>query len=445
MVAWTLGAGVQVLARHRALRLPNGLDQGYFLQRTWQAAALETPVRTVLNTEQGHGLILGRHFEPILALFVPAIDAWPDHTTLLFGQLILLGLTLPFAWLLARRFLTGGQSVLATWVCLAMPALWQMEAQGFRTMALATPFVAGCLWAASGGRVWWTVLFSLAALSCREEVVWALLACLPWLALWRGRIWPDTTLALAAVCAAWLFLLAMAHGGPSTFWRLGELPTALFERISQSGGASHTSPHGSALFLGSWLGPSVIAALLAPLAALPIYAWWLGIQASSGLAGPEAVHLLGPAVGVMTLVLPLALRRLPKRWVTPLLCGLLVSGGVRFIRHVQPELWAWSQREPHPGGDPWSLMVHIPRDAAVLTEARFLPALAARERIYATEDWPGFPVLAGEFQYALLRSDHPWNGAMASNGYRVSRVCPGVQLWVASPPLVISGPARTPK
>lgn len=426
---WTVGVGVPIAARYRALHIPNGLDQGYFLQRTWQAASLDEPVRTLLNTEQGHGLIVTRHFEPILVLISPWVGLWPDHRVLLLAQLLALGLTLPFVWGLARRLLSGPQAVLATVAWLGMPVLWQMEVMGFRTMALATPFVAGCLWAASSGRVAATLALGTLALACREEVVWALLAALPWLWVWRGRVWRDTTWALAGLCGAWLGLLAAAHGGPSTFWALADLPRELLARLSAPDGATHTSLAGAAWFLGQWLGPASAAALLAPLAALPLGLWWLGIQASSGLAGTEAVHLFGPMAGLMALLLPLACRRLPARWVTPVLGALVLAGGVQVCHRLLPEWQAWRDHTPSPGGDIWWLLTHVPDDAPLLTEARFLPAVAARARVYATEDWPEPDRLDGRYGLALLRDGHPWESHLAATGFREARVCPGVTLW----------------
>ncbi len=432
MTAWCLGAWIPVLARYQALRLPNGLDQGYFLQRVWLASTPDEPIRTLLNTEQGHGLMVGRHFEPILALFVPWVSAWPDHRTLLFGQLVLLGLSLPFVWRLARLHLSGGQAILATWAWLGMPVLWQIEAQGFRTIALATPFVVGCLWAASSGRTIATLLMAIAALACREEVVWALLAALPWVWAWRGRVWRDTSLVLGGVCALWLGMLALVYGGPSTYWRPNELLGGILAGLEPGNVAWHTSPGGALRFMGGWLGPGVLATMAAPLAALPLVAWWLGIQAVSGLAGPEAVHLLAPAAGVMALVLPLGLGRLPRSWVTPILLGLVLWGGIGWTGTGLPQWQAWLEKEPAPAGDVWGLIDHIPREAAVLSEARFLPALAARERIYATEDWREPSVLEGHFEMALLREKHPWRTSLADQGFRVSRVCPGVNLWKPS-------------
>ncbi len=434
-VAWGLGAGVPILDRYRHFQVPNGLDQGYFLQRIWQAGAAEHPVRTLLNTEQGHGLIATRHFEPILALFVPWVTAWPDHRTLLLGQLVVLSLTLPAAWLLARQHLHRGQALLATWAVLGVPVLWQMEAHGFRTMALATPLVAGTLWAASSGRTGWTACLALLALSCREEVLWALIACLPWLWWWRGRTWRDTVCVLAGLCLAWAALLLALHGGPSTFWKLSELPAALIAGLSNTGGASHTSPAGAAAFLLQWLGPGAMSALLAPLAALPLMVWWLGIQVSSGLAGPGAVHLLGPALGALCLVLPLGLSRLPRHGATAVLLILVGWGLWGQVDTVHTVVRVLSHsRELSPAGTTWDLIEQVPAEGALLTEARYLPAVAARTRVYATEDWRDPQGLSGRFEHALLRIDHPWDGTLSDWGFRIVRVSPSSALWSSSVP-----------
>ncbi len=429
-----------MLRRYQDLRLPRGLDQGYFLQRIWQAGDLEEPVRTVLNTEQGHGLVAGRHFEPVLALFVPLVELWPDHRTLLLGQLVLLGLSLPFVWRLARLWLSPALAVLATWTWLSTPALWEMEAQGFRTMALATPFLVACLWGAATGRVLTTAAFGLAALSCREEVVWALLAALPWLWWFRGRTWRDTTWTVAICCLGWLGLLWAAHGGPSTFWRLSELPRQLLDGFVDTHAASHASPVGAIGHLVRWLGPGVLSVGLAPLAGLPVVAWWGGIQASSGLAGPEAVHLLGPAAACSALVLPLALSRLPRPVAGLILIGLMSWGAWAWQKAWYPP-WQTTRAAPA-AGDPWTLIAHIPDDAAVLTEDRFLPALAARARVYATDDWSEPAALDGHYDRALLREDHAWGPHLEEQGFHVVRVCPGAELWVAGS---VDGPLNEPR
>gem|GEM_PF-4361214 len=443
-VAWCLGAGIPVLDRFRHFQVPNGLDQGYFLQRIWQAGALDEPVRTLLNTEQGQGLVAARHFEPVLALFVPLVASWPDHRALLLGQLVVLGLTVPVAWLLARQHLSRRQAVLATWALLASPVLWQMEAHGFRTMALATPLVAGTLWAASSGRRAWTLVLGLGALSCREEVVWALLAAVPWLWLWRGRSWRDTTWLLGGLCLGWVGLLVLVQDGPSTFWKLSELPAAWSARLSQAGGASHTSAAGAALFGLQLLGPGSLAVVLAPVASLPLLVWWLGIQASSGLAGPEAVHLLGPALGTLCLVLPLALARLPPRAVTPALAVLIGWGAWDRSDDVAHLVRTAQERPAAPAGDSWTLIGDIPLDAALLTEARYLPAVAARPLIYATEDWHEPSRLDGHYTHALLRRDHDWTPVLTRQGFRASRVSPGATLWTAASSAA-AAPAVTPE
>jgi hypothetical protein len=439
VVAWGLGAGIPILDRYRHFQVPNGLDQGYFLQRVWQAGAAGEPVRTLLNTEQGQGLIAARHFEPILALFVPLVAAWPDHRALLLGQLALLAMTLPAAWLLAREHLHRRQALLATWAVLGVPVLWQMEAHGFRTMALAAPLVAGTLWAASTGRRGWTLVLALGALSCREEVVWALAACLPWLWWWRGRTWRDTAWLLAGLCLAWGVLLVSTQGGPSTFWKLSELPAALASRWAQVEGAGHTSATGAAAFLGQWLGPGVLSALLAPLAALPLVLWWVGIQASSGLAGPEAVHLLGPALGVLCLVLPRGLSRLPSKWTTSLLVALVGWGLWQQVDTARNVVRILGGAPESPAGTAWDLVDAVPDDAALLTEARFLPAVAARAKVYATEDWHEPTRVDGYYSQALLREDHPWSAHLRTQGLQIVRVSPGTALW--STPS--GAPART--
>ena len=130
---------------------------------------------------------------------------------------------------------------------------------------------------------------------------------------------------------------------------------------------------------------------------------------------------------------------------TPVLCGLVALGTVRWVSDISPKVRAWVDEEPAPAGDHWGLIDRIPDDGAVLTEARFLPALAARARIYATEDWRQPEVLDGHYRYVLLRDDHPWRARIETHGYRIARVSPGVALWTATPPLEIDGPPLTPE
>jgi hypothetical protein len=436
-----LGAARTALGRYREFSQPLGLDNAYFLQRTWQAAFLDAPQRTLLATESGAGVLAGRHTEPILSLFVPLIRIWPAMETLLVAQVFLLSLGAIGAYRIPRTLgLDRASACLLTGAWLLLPGLWAMGTLDFRSFVLAAPLAVCALAALLEGRLGWGAVLLLGTAACREECALLLLGFLPaiW---WHHRPNAKAAQVLVATCGGWILLLVLATGTRWSFATPGE-----FLALVASSGVSGGNP---LFFEGA--GPGLWLALLAPLEAIPLLLNWLAANALSALLNARAAHVFAIAWAGLAWVQAAALKRLwsrtePKlgskramRLSWTIAAGLAVANGVATA----------SQLFPPPALDAeaatWKLLDSAPDDAIVLTQSRFAPALAARPEIYVTEDWPDSDErILARCTFAALQPDHPWSASLEADGFLRAASSPSIWTWRRPGNSTAPGPALTP-
>ncbi|MBI5405292.1 MAG: DUF2079 domain-containing protein [Candidatus Kerfeldbacteria bacterium] len=77
----------------------HAFDLGIFTQAVWHLGRFELPASTVRDVAN----LFGDHFHPIIALFAPWTWIFPADWVLVIGQAILLALTLPASYALARQ------------------------------------------------------------------------------------------------------------------------------------------------------------------------------------------------------------------------------------------------------------------------------------------------------------------------------------------------------
>jgi len=425
----------------REFAQPLGLDNAYFLQRTWQAAFLDAPQRTLLATETGEGLIAGRHFEPILALIVPLVRAAPSMETLLVFQVGLIGFGAVGAYRIGTSLgLDRPVSVLLSWTWLALPGVWAMGTLDFRTFSLAAPLVVCALAALLETRLILGAVLLLLAATCREEVALLYLLAAPALA-WQGRVKKDFRPAwvVAGVGVAWTALVVVLHSEDWGFIQPGELVVQTYDSLGGPGASRALE------MLYGQIGGNLALAVIAPLTSLGILATWLSAGAMQALLNATAVHIFAVAIALMAWVHALFLARiggfLQTRLPTHSRHALRASAGLLFVCTFMGNAHI---RMPTPIDEPdaWQLIRKIPTTSAVLTQSRYSPALATRPEIYVSDDWKdeeGISKLIERVEWVLLPERHNWLPRLEDEGFRWLESKGGVVLLQGPQRLVTPG------
>ncbi|MCK6528304.1 DUF2079 domain-containing protein [Myxococcota bacterium] len=418
VAAFCVVAGAIALTRYWRFEIADSAEHAWFYQRVWQAAFLDRPARTLFSTEHGDGLLAGRHFEPGLALLVPAVRAFPSAATLLVVQALAVGLAAVPAYRIGRR-LTGDTAAAALLAAsfLLLPGTWHVSTHYFRAFTLALPLLLGAWAAAVERRGLATLALALLAASFREELVWVLLAGIP-LAVgrdpgggWRWR----SALALAAVAGGWWLMLHGLRGDVSDFVATGDVVARARDTLRETLTAAKDAEAPGAWIL-PWfrreLGPGLLLAPAAPLAALPVVANWLGFHTSAGMAGPFTYHLLVPALATVPLVQAAAVGRIARgigalagRWgwrpdrargvTSRLLAGALAVGAAHGLWGAAPDPGAHGldllRRREAPAfqqpDTPWAVIRNVPAGAPVMCSHIYAPVLASRPVVYMIEEW----------------------------------------------------------
>lgn len=267
--AWAAAFSWLAVRRHDAF-WTGRFDLGNMVQAVWST----TQGRPLETTDvAGRQFVrLGAHVDPLLAALTPLFALWPAPETLLIAQAVLVSLGAVPAFLLGRRWLGDDRLALAVAaVYLLYPPVQWMTVTEFHPVALATPLLLGCVWAAVEGRlITLTVLAVLAALG-KEQVGLALAVLGLYMALRLGHRRYGAALAVASL--AWVaFALAVViphfnEGRGSTF-------------VARYGGASEggvarallSEPWQAVATVASYDRLGYVAALLVPLALLPLAA-----------------------------------------------------------------------------------------------------------------------------------------------------------------------------
>jgi uncharacterized membrane protein len=242
-------------------------------------------VQAVWSTAQGRPLEttdiageqfsrLGAHVDPILVLFTPLAWTGALPQALLVAQAAIVALgALPAFWL-GRRWLGDDRlAVAAAGVYLLYPPLQWATLTEFHPVTLAAPLLLGCIWAAEERRyATLTVLAVLAALT-KEEVGLALAMLGLWMAV-RG-LGRRYAAVLAAASLAWValaVLVVIPHHNSGQGSEFVDRYATLGPDGEGIARTLLTRPWEAAELLGSYDRLSYLAALLLPLALLPLAA-----------------------------------------------------------------------------------------------------------------------------------------------------------------------------
>ncbi len=444
------------LERHWGFERELGLDKAYFFHRVWQAAFLDAPQRTLLGTETGHGLLMGRHVEPALIMAVPLVRLFPRAETLLLLQAVLVGLGGLAVGRLGMRSLKDPMlAVLCVAAWLSIPGLMLAATEDFRTLTMAIPFALGAWAMLREERLIPGLVLALVAAACREEVAVLMLGALPAMA-WPGkprRRWAAAG-ALLAVSVAWLLFLRLGLGRVSDFFGGGDLWEGLrlaFGSAAEGGGWARTY----AVQFGTLTGPSLLALPLAPLAALVVLANWFGATATSGYVSTDAYHLWAVALAGMGLALVGAAAKLERwRWPARIALAAVVVANLWWM-HPEIRGRALQAHRTFSGATapsqrtntPWTVIRAVPPDVPVLSDARYVSMLADRPVIYATDDWHHAQErawLTGAVEHAVLPDFHDWVPLLEEAGFERAMISGGALLLVRAEPAPHIETVRTP-
>ncbi len=443
------------LERHWGFERELGLDKGYFFHRVWQAAFMDDPQRTLLGTETGHGLLMGRHVEPGLLLALPVVRLFPRAEAMLLLQVVLVGLGgLAVGRLGLESLKDKASAVLCVAIWLTMPGLLMVSIEDFRTLTMAIPFALGAWAMLREQRLLPGLLLALAAAACREEVAVLMLGAVPAMA-WPGqprRRWAAAGV-LAGAALAWLIFLRLGLGRVSDFFTGGDLWGELTRAFGSAEGGGWAWAYAE-----QWAdlaGAALVALPAAPLAALVVVGNWLGSTATSGYVSGNAHHLWAVGLAGMGLVLVGAASHLERwRWPCRIALGLLLVGNLVTMpaehrgRALLAHRTLTGATAPSERSDtPWEVIAAVPPDVPVLTDARYVAMLADRPVIYATDDWhdPSDRAwLTTAVEHAVLPDFHEWVPLLKEAGFEVTDEGGPALLLERTEPAPRLGEVRTP-
>ena len=368
----------------------SAFDLGIFDQAVWHMSRFEAPASTI----SGFSNILGDHFYPVIALFVPLYWLLPRPETLVVAQAILLAASLVPVFLFARDRLPRGPALALT---VAYGLFWGMqETMAFDVHEMAfAPLAVACAVLALDRRRWTMFWIAAAALVLiKEDLIPFLTGAGVYLVL-NGEVRRGVALTVASLIA---FAVVVGLVVPS---------------FNDAGVYNHASSYGE-LLGRPWLIP---AAMVTPAAKLETAFMWLAPFLFMSLWSPLVI-----------LAAPIAAERLlsssPTHWATifhysaplaPILAMSAADGLGRLTRRITATQSVTAGRRfvtgivatvvllcaILPGGLPlWRLfraahyldtasdqegrlvVAMIPDDATVVAQAAIVPHLSQRPVIH---------------------------------------------------------------
>jgi len=378
----------------------NAHDLGVMSQAAWNTLH----GRFVEETSFGQPLSrLRGHVEPVFLLLALAYAVRPSANTLLVLQTVVIALGALPAYALARhRLRSAAAGVVFALAYLLFPALEAANLTEFHPVALVAPLFLAALYFLQRRRYAWFLLFTLLAVSCKEDM--ALIAVLLGLYVavtqkqWRLGLGLAAAGAIWFVLAVYVIIPAFSPGG-----------NVLFERYAELGG----SPQGVLRTLLTRPG-DVLSSLLAP-ARLGYVGGLLAAVGGLALLDPALLLLAAPSFGINLLsnyptmysgishysapIVPFVIvaaiggaswlvekagaRRRQVVLIAILAWVLLASLGYHRWQGFSPlsGRWRWPQLTAHARLLP-RFLAQIPADAAVSTQPPLYPHLSTRQRLY---------------------------------------------------------------
>jgi len=422
------------IAKSKALMPEWGFDVTFFHNLLWNISAGQG-YRQSASYHEPPGMFNETHFEPIFVLAAPIYKLAPSLDTFYAVQS---GLLAAGAWGIYRiarsaggrpwGAATGGLIYLLWW------PLWRMAMADIRPLLWAIPFLLLLVAALRESRRFEIFLWAGLACLCREEVpilVGAVLAA-SW--IWQG---PAASLrrrvALRAAACVAVFVVAtyFLRSNPNFYIRPLYWLQTLFGTVDADAamaGYGHDSQdllNTRLRYLGEWLVPAGLGALLAPellLASSPLFIYLFTRQDEwASWEGPY-IHWCAPALALFAAAAALGWTRalsspkLPRALAPILLSAVLLAecavlfghpgfvgnaessnlgwdrSTARWDRHIDAEIAPWRTRQAYVT-EAHRLVALVPRDASVMVDdgrgdrgeiqASLIHLLSGRDHVYS--------------------------------------------------------------
>ena len=399
------------VTRHFAFAT-HALDLGYYVQLVWNLARAAGPY---VSLPEMHAW--GDHLSPIMYLFVPGYWLAPGPVLLLVAQSVALALGGFAVFGLARARLGDERPAAAfALLYLANPSLHGINVRDFHAAALAIPLLLAAFWAVEAGRPWLALLAAALTLLCREDAALPVIGLGTWIALAHRR-WVMGTLtaaaALAVLAADVRFIIPAYRGEPySHLGRYAHLGGSIGEIVI--GALMHPLRTLGTLLTGRRA--VYLAAMLAPLAFLPLLGGWdlVGVlpALTQNLLSADPI-LYGFRAQYQSFVLPFLVlaavggygrlaRRRPGTWPVAVLVLAMVASLALASRTVNQLAVArfWPDGEKRAA---YRVLARVPPAAAVSAQDPYVPHLSLRPLVFV------FPVGIEKSDYVLINLDtYPW-------------------------------------
>ena len=390
----------------------HALDLGYYVQLVWNLARGAGPY---VSLPEMHAW--GDHLSPIMYLFVPAYWLAPGPVVLLVAQSAALAVGGFAVFGLARARL-GDERPAAAFALLYLvnPSLHGINVRDFHAAALAIPLLLAAFWAVEVGRPWLALLPGALTLLCREDAALPVIGFGAWMALAHRR-WVAGGLTAAAAAAVLMvdvrFVIPAYRGAPySHLGRYAHLGGSIGEIIT--GALLHPLQTLGTLMTGRRA--VYLAAMLAPLAFLPLLGGWdlIGVlpALTQNLLSADPI-LYGFRTQYQSFVLPFLVlaaiggyarlaRRRPGPWPVAVLVVATVASLALASRTVNQLAVArfWPNPDKRAA---YRVLERVPAAAAVSAQDPYVPHLSLRPLVFV------FPVGIEKSDYVLFNVDtYPW-------------------------------------
>jgi uncharacterized membrane protein len=434
VVAYALLFSFVTVTRHFTFAT-HALDLGYYVQLTWNLARGAGPYVSLPEMNAW-----GDHLSPIMYAFVPAFWIAPGPVVLLVAQSAALALGAVAVFGLARTRLGDERPAAAfALLYLANPSLQGINVRDFHAAALAIPLLLAAAWAVEAGRPWLALAPAALTLLSREDAALPVIGLGAWMALGRRRWSPGAIAAVGALAVLALdvrFIVPAYRGEP--YAHLGR-----YAQLGDSLGAIISTMLLHPLrTLGLVLTTDrlvYLAAMLAPLALLPLLGGWDLVGVAPALA--QNLLSVDPVLynhraQYQAFVLPFLMlaavggyarleRRRPGHWPVAVLVVAMVASLTLDSRTMNNLAVARFWPTPVQRAA-YRVLAQVPPAAAVSAQDPYVAHLSLRPRVFV------FPVGIDKSDYVLVDlASYPWRNlpgvTLARDGATVTIVSDGVE------------------
>ena len=389
----------------------SAFDLGIYDQAVWHLSRFQAPASSV----RGFSNILGDHFSPIIAGFVPLYWIAPAPETLIVAQAFLFALSiLPVFLYLRARLSRGGALAL----CVAYGFFWGLQrAAAFDVHPIAfAPVVIATTLLALDQRQWGLFWVAALALMLVKEDLIAFLTFLGLYLVVQGERWRGGILIGASLLAFFVIVgtVIPAFSHLDQYGYTGAFSDSL--RRPWLIPVTLVTPPVKVVTALMWLAPFAFLSLGSPFAVLLIPFALSRFLSASELHWGTIFHYTAPLAPILVVSAGDGLARIAGRINRPRMRATLIAGAagacVLLSSLLPGNLPFWSLLSPehyrqttfHRTG--YAVLDLIPEGASVVAQAAVVPHLSQRDSIYMLD--PAAP----DAEFVIAGADlSPWPNA----------------------------------